>query len=1150
MALEHSGFLEFAIKRAKELTANSSQVTPEKFMVVVLHMLKDEGNVREHSDELAPVLPLLNTSGFSIDAAIERLMAYVHAPQEEPYAGVIHMQKVLLSVEMAAKQAKVNTITCAMVLAGILKNPTAKVSEVLPVNALISALQSPAEASQAPISPSEDVVATFGKPNMGDQPVTGAVAPAATSGNPKMDLSALTAKVKQIQDFLLGRIYGQDNAISVFTTGYFQAELLDMTDKKRVRPRATFLFAGPPGVGKTFLAESAAEALGLPFKRFDMSEYSDHQSGIEFCGSDKAYANAKAGNVTGFVEKNPKCLLLFDEIEKAHLNVIHLFLQMLDAGRLRDNYTDTEVSFRDTIIIFTTNAGKQLYDNAESGDFSGLSRKVILNALRKDVNPNTGAPFFPAAMCSRFASGNVVMLNHIAAHNLREIAKREVCRHASNFENEIGIKIDIDEQVYTTLLFAEGGTADARTIRSRAEIFFDDELFELFRMIAAEDKDGRIEELETIKVGVELPSDDPELSVLFGSPDRQKVMVYSGTEIAATCRAKCGECDFLNAQDIGTANDLFSNNDIHFIMLDITHGVRGAQNYLNVEDVDSAARDFLWYVRASHRDVPVYLLETPAQSFNAEEKISFLRLGVRGIVKLDDSFAETVSAISEQLHQQNSMNSLAKTNKVVHYETAQYLSDDGKIAYIKLFDFETNVAVDAEDSKNILSNVSKPNVRFDQVIGAKDAKEELQYFVQYLKNPKKYMGTGVRPPKGVLLYGPPGTGKTMLAKAMASESDVTFITAEGNQFLKRYVGEGPETVHELFRTARKYAPSILFIDEIDAIAKERTGSEHAVGEETLTALLAEMDGFKNDPSKPVFVLAATNFDVEPGSSKSLDAALMRRFDRRVFIDLPDRDDRMRYMRMKIASHQAFDISEEKLKNIALRSTGMSLALLESVFELALRSAIRDGSCKVTDKVLDEAFETFNHGEEKEWNEEQLERVARHESGHAFLCWKSGETPSYLTVVARGNHGGYMRHDDNSGKMIYTREELLAKIRTSLGGRAAELVYYGPQDGVSTGASGDLQSATYYAQHILCTYGMDDEFGLAVVDPKAMQIGSIAPDVRVQVNKILAQEMEKSVQLIEQNKVAIDALVEVLMVKNHMTGPEIDELLKSVCSQNG
>ena len=262
---------------------------------------------------------------------------------------------------------------------------------------------------------------------------------------------------------------------------------------------------------------------------------------------------------------------------------------------------------------------------------------------------------------------------------------------------------------------------------------------------------------------------------------------------------------------------------------------------------------------------------------------------------------------------------LAKENKLISFETAQTISKNGKNAEIKLFDFEMVVAVESEDAKNDLSSVSKPNVHFDDVIGARDAKKELTYFVEYLKNPKKYMGTGVKAPKGVILYGPPGTGKTMLAKAMACEAGVTFIAAEGNQFLKKYVGEGSEKVHELFKTARKYAPSILFIDEIDAIAKERKGGVNAGsnGEETLTAFLTEMDGFINDPSKPVFVLAATNFDVEPGKDKSLDPALMRRFDRRVYIDLPNKDDRIRFLKMKIEKNHALDISNTQIDNIAL-----------------------------------------------------------------------------------------------------------------------------------------------------------------------------------------------------------------------------------------
>lgn len=949
----------------------------------------------------------------------------------------------------------------------------------------------------------------------------------------KNEVALLTQKVKEIRKELSDTVFGQENAVNAFITGYFQGELLAMTDRKRYRPRATFLFAGPPGVGKTFLAEKAASLLGLPFLRADMSEYADDEANIEFCGSDKVYKNGKAGNITSFVERNPRCVLLFDEVEKAHLSVIHLFLQMLDAGRLRDNFTDNEVSFANTIVIFTTNAGKQLYEASESEDFSTLSRKVILKALQKDVNPTTGNPFFPAAMCSRFATGNVVMFNHISAHYLRAIAKREVLRQAENVEREIGIRISVDDTVPTALLFAEGGAADARTVRSRAEAFLDDELYELFRLVATERVASGVGDLEQIDIRVELPADQPELTSLFAAEEAADVLVFSRNKLKVRT-----DCNLLCTHSAEEAVQLLEKQEIRLVLLDLYDGEeRDYARYLNVEDVPSPARDFFWFVREKYNSMPIYLLETE-QEFSSEERTSFLRLGVRDILPADRRLGEALKEICGKLHQQNSMDRLASANKIVSFETAQFLHNRGRNAEIRLFDFELGVAMDAEDSSNVLSNVSRPNLRFEQVIGAKDAKDELKFFVDYLKNPKKFLRSGVQAPKGVLLYGPPGTGKTMLAKAMAGESNVTFINAEGNEFLKKYVGEGPERVHELFRTARKYAPSILFIDEIDAIGKERRGGEgNASVEATLTSFLTEMDGFKSDPSRPVFVLAATNFEVEPGTDRSLDPALMRRFDRRVLIDLPTRKDREQYLAMKTASNPLFALSAEQFENIAVRSTGMSLAELESVLELSLRMSIRSGDGVVNDAVLEEAFETFHSGERKTWDRSTLERVARHEAGHAFLCWQSGETPTYLTVVARGSHGGYMQHGDHEGKEIFTREELLARIRTSLGGRAAELVYYGQEEGISTGASGDLLHATETAKRMVCRYGMDSALGLAVVTAQE-------PDEKVTaaVNRILDEQMKQAVALLRIHKEDVDRLVAALLEKNHLTGKEIEAIL--------
>ena len=1127
-------------------------VTAERFIVAAIDRIsKDSAG----PGELGAVNELLNSSFTDLQKAREALLEYISEDKGFLVLGDLYMKKKMQEAYSLAEKAASGEVDAPMLLKCITQDPSDAIKPFLS-GAIAVKTEQPAAAliEENPQQPAVAItgsVTESGEPHKtGDKPHSGE--PAAktnqTTKTPKSEMARLVSDVKRIRTELQQAVFGQDNAINVFATGYFQASMLSMIDKSRKRPRATFLFAGPPGVGKTFLAEKAAEALKLPFMRFDMSEYADKEANLEFCGSDRVYKNAKAGNVTGFVADHPKCVLLFDEIEKAHISVIHLFLQMLDAGRLRDNYTDREVSFMNAIIILTTNAGRQLYEESESGDFSSVSRKVIVKALQKDVNPETGVPYFPGAICSRFASGNVVMFNHIGAHNLRAIARKEIERHAGNLEKETGVQLQIDDRVYTALLFSEGSAADARTIRGRAETFFNDELYELLRLIASEKVKTGIDQIEKIRIGVDLRNAKAEIRELFVPAEKTKALVFASPETAALCAAEASAVDVLGAQSLQDAVDIMKTKDIDFVLLDMKCGADEASlDNLNIEDVASPARDLFKFLREQRADLPVYLIEDQASALSEEEKISFMRQGVRGVLPVaggEASFGEKLDTIASSLHQQASMVKLARENKLISFETAQTISDSGENAEIKLFDFKVAVAVDSEDAKNVLSNVSKPNVRFEDVIGARDAKKELTYFVEYLRNPKKYMGSGVKAPKGVLLYGPPGTGKTMLAKAMACEAGVTFLAAEGNQFLKKYVGEGSEKVHELFKTARKYAPAILFIDEIDAIAKERKGGSNsgASGEETLTAFLTEMDGFVSDPTKPVFVLAATNFDVEPGRDKSLDPALMRRFDRRVYIDLPDKADRIRFMKMKIAKNRALNISEGQIDNLAMRSTGMSLAQLDSVFELALRSAIREGSTTVTDAIVEEAFETFNSGEVKKWDASQLERVARHEAGHAFLCWLSGETPSYLTIVARGNHGGYMQHGEQEGKAIYTKDELLARIRTSLGGRAAEIAYYGERDGISTGASGDLASATAVAQQIVCTYGMDEEFGLAVVSGAAAANGTMSMEVRASVNRILKEQMAQAIRLVSEDKDKIDSLVEELMRKNHLNGAEIEQAI--------
>ena len=1115
MAVTYSETLQKLLEYAVTIgQLERRQVSAEQVFAAALEWVEGKTEISENSEKLM-LSVWIKRMGFDTEAMYNKLLEYINGQHVVPFLDEHVMNRYhYLATEKAAARER-SEITVRMLLECMADEPT---EALKPFFAKKEQATEPTSQSRRPAANKEQ--------DTGEQAVY--VDPDA--GMPSMERTEkLTAFVKDVHRQLSEKVFGQDAALDVFASGLFKFEMQKVMKESTGKP-CTFLFAGPPGVGKTLLAETAKDILKRPFMRFDMSGYCDKEASLEFCGSDKVYRNGKRGNFTSFIEQNPCSVVLFDEIEKAHLSIIHLFLQMLDAGRIRDNYTDVELSLKDVIMIFTTNAGKQLYNEAESGDFSTVSRKVILNALRKDVDPITHQPFFPEAICSRFASGNVVMFNRMSAQTLHSVAKQNVLKQANKMAETLSISFDIDEQLYPALMFSEGGEADARTVSNRAKAMFDGEMYELYRLVDAEE--GRsVGAIKKVRITVD-PSNE-ETASFFAPKETPKALVLSSRETVAACGAAV---QVLHAETAEAAEKRIREDDVRVALIEAAYGKKDGGEWLDAQDVDSEARTLLQLMKDKYPDIPVCLLQPKGEPMSSEEKRSFARFGVSRVLVADDTLADALGEVCRHLHWQSSMRELASANKLMSYETAQRLSADGTEAEICLFDFKLVTAVDAEDSDAVLSGRSRPAVRWDDVIGAADAKRELEYFADYLRNPKKFMGTGVRPPRGVLLYGPPGTGKTMLAKAMAGETNVTFISAEGNQFLTPSAGTGSEKVHSLFRMARKYAPAVLFIDEIDAIGKERVG--YRQGEETLTAFLTEMDGFKSDSSKPVFVLAATNFEVEPGTPKSLDPALLRRFDRRICIDLPGREERLQYIKKEIAKNKLFAVDEAFVDNLAARAAGMSLAEMESALELALRMAIREKSMQVTNTVLEEAFESFRNGEKRLLDEDVLLRVARHEAGHAMMCLATGEVPSHITVVSRGDYGGYVQRNEGNGR--YTRRDLFNSIAISLAGRAAELVYYGDEDGVSTSASADLKNATRLAKLMVTELGMDSEFGLMVDTSETM-----SQEARKRVNEILNEQMQRAVATLREHKAAIDRLVEQLMAKNYLSGEEAEKIVKDV-----
>lgn len=941
-------------------------------------------------------------------------------------------------------------------------------------------------------------------------------------------------------------VKGQDDAVSMFVQGYFQAELLADTKRGKENPRGVFLFAGPPGVGKTLLAEKAAQLLQIPAKRFNMSQYSDGQSTMELIGLSKKYSGAARGILTSFVQQNPRCILIFDEIEKAHLSIIHLFLQILDAGILQDNYDEKSVNFKDTLIIFTTNVGEKLYEENRETNLSQLSQTVILDALQKEVNPMTGRPLFPAAICSRFAAGNIIMFNHLSCHYLLQIAQKQFEQHVQIMREKYNYEVTFDEKVASVFLFSQSSNMDARIISSQSGQFIRNELYEFARQAMGVADLGKLRKISFV---VKLPEKHPEIIDLFRNRRTAKILIMGNEEFASIKNEQKHKIEFLFVDSEQEMKELIARQDITLLLIDPRYGYSsGMENGFSMDDLDTEGMRSFKTIRMLMPQIPIYILETGVK-MREVEKNTFQQLGARGTVsfmdKNQETFCQNISRLADEVYLQEKINEMTRQEKTLWYNTAQKVSDDGATALIEFYDFEIRMGIRAEHQGTLLEDRKKPSTRFDDIVGAKNAKEELKYFIQYLEKPKDFMLKGFKPPKGVLLYGPPGTGKTMLARAMAGEAGVAFLPTTATDFLNKFVGEGEAKIRSLFAAARKYAPSVIFIDEIDAIAKERTGGNGAQYTEVLlNALLTEMDGFSFDPQRPVFVLAATNFPLEREKSNGkavIDAALLRRFDNKIYVDLPNQEERKEFLEKCAEKLKNVSVTEDALSNIAERTTGVSLAVMQNIVDLALRNAERKQS-KVTDAVILNAMEEYFYGEEHKWGREYYENVAHHESGHAYLCYLSGKKPSFITIVSRGEFGGYMQSESDENVPSHTREQLLWRIRTALAGRAAELVFCGETQGNNTGVAGDLQTATNLALQMICRYGMSGD-SLLSFEPDRLLNTSMGESVLKQANSILMEEMERTIQLIREGKEKIEQLSKILLEKNQLMGNEIEKVLK-------
>ena len=463
-------------------------------------------------------------------------------------------------------------------------------------------------------------------------------------------------------------------------------------------------------------------------------------------------------------------------------------------------------------------------------------------------------------------------------------------------------------------------------------------------------------------------------------------------------------------------------------------------------------------------------------------------------------------------------------------------------------------------SNSLMFNLGKSNakvyvksaegIKFDDVAGEDEAKENLQEVVNYLHDPSKYKDIGASMPKGILLVGPPGTGKTMLAKAVAGEANVPFFSMSGSEFVEMFVGMGASKVRDLFNQAKEKAPCIVFIDEIDAIGQKRSGGHYGGNDEreqTLNQLLTEMDGFEGNNG--VIILAATN------RPESLDPALTRpgRFDRRVPVELPDLKGREEILKVHARKIKvAEDVDFSKIARMASGASGAELANI--VNEAALR-AVRDGRRFATQADLEESIEVVIAGYQKKnaiMTDHEKKIVSYHEVGHALVAaMQTHSAPvQKITIVPRTSGAlGYTMQVEEGNHYLMTKEEIENKIATFTGGRAAEEVVFGS---VTTGASNDIEQATKLARAMITRYGMSDEFGMVALETVTNQYlggdASLACSAETQtkidqqVVALVQKQHDKAVKILMDNREKLDQLATYLYEKETITGEEFMRIL--------